>query len=219
MRLRLKRYRLHLRLVAVIAGGVAAGFVVTAWVPAAWAAALGGATTAVVTATVLGVQAELQRRSDSARRLPAALDVHSKENRFPLVRELSNPVSVGVHPAEAIELDGVINRVPFYIARDTEPELHAALRRTGFVLIVGESTAGKTRMAFEAMQLFLGNSYFVAPSSRDALAELLSQMTESGDYVMWLDDLERFWHRRADSFSSTSAARCSRPDCHPGYYA
>jgi hypothetical protein len=82
--------------------------------------------------------------------------------------------------------------VPPYVTRDIEPELHAELRHDGFVLLVGESTAGKTRAAFEAMRLLLRDSRFVAPSSREALPGLLHSLGETGDYVVWLDDLERF---------------------------
>jgi hypothetical protein len=109
-----------------------------------------------------------------------------------MVRDLSDPIAIGVHPAEAIEIAGAIDRLPPYITRDREPDLHAALRRGDFVLLVGESTAGKTRAAFEAMRLLLGDCRFVAPSSREALPGLLDSLDEAGDYVVWLDDLERF---------------------------
>lgn len=41
---------------------------------------------------------------------------------------MADPIGVGVHPAAALEITGVIDRVPPYITRDIEPELHAALR-------------------------------------------------------------------------------------------
>jgi hypothetical protein len=176
----------------MVAGGVAVGLVATAWVPDAWASAFGAVFTAVATSTVLSLQAEWRQRSDAARRLPASLEISTASGRFPAVRDLSDPVAVGVHPAAAVELEGAVDRVPPYISRDVEPELHAALRRGGLVLVVGESTAGKTRMAFEAMQMLLGRCRFAAPSSREALPELLEAMGRTGDYVVWLDDLERF---------------------------
>ena len=49
---------------------------------------------------------------------------------FPRVEELSDPVEIGVHPAEAVEAGGVIDRVPPYASRDVEAELHAALACT-----------------------------------------------------------------------------------------
>ena len=140
----------------------------------------------------LGVQAEWQRRSYLARSLPGALEASSASGRFPFVQDISDPIAMGVHPAAAVEVAGMIDRIPAYITRDIEPELHAALRRGGFVLLVGESVAGKTRAAFEATRLLLGRCRFAAPSSREALPALLEVLRDTGDYVMWLDDLERF---------------------------
>ncbi|MET7888629.1 hypothetical protein [Streptomyces avermitilis] len=73
-----------------------------------------------------------------------------------------------------------------------EPHLHAALRRGGFVLLVGESTAGKTRAAFEAIQLLRPDRDFVAPSARQAIDVLLDGWEATNGCVVWLDDLERF---------------------------
>ena len=187
-----KRFGLRLGIVAMITVGTAAGLLAAMWVPAGWAGVLGGSVTAVVSAVVLGAQAEWQRRSEVRRGLPARLEVSTAGGRFPLIRELSDPIAIGVHPAAAVEVAGKIDRVPPYIERDIEPELHAALHRGGFILLVGESTAGKTRAAFEAARLLLGGFRFAAPSSREALPDLLEILQESGDYVVWLDDLERF---------------------------
>ncbi|MET8857532.1 hypothetical protein [Streptomyces sp. NPDC004579] len=108
------------------------------------------------------------------------------------MREVRNPIAVGVHPAETIEQDGRVNRVPAYVTRDVEPHLHAALRRGGFVLLVGESTAGKTRAAFEAIQMLCPDRHFVAPSTREALEVIWDDWKASDACVVWLDDLERF---------------------------
>jgi hypothetical protein len=187
-----KRYEWRLRIAALLAGGAAVGLIVAFLVPQAWAVVFSGSLTAIVTAIALGVQVEWQRRSELTRRLPGALEVSSTSGRFPLVRDMTDPIGVGVHPAAALENAGVIDRVPPYITRDIEPELHAALRCGGFVLLVGESAAGKTRAAFEATQLLLADYHFAAPSSREALPDLLEVLKETGAYVVWLDDLEWF---------------------------
>jgi hypothetical protein len=145
-----------------------------------------------VTAVALGVQAEWSRRAEVVRRLPAGLEVSAADGRFPRVRELTDPITVGVHPAAPVRVGDALNRVPPYITRDIEPELHAAVERGGFVLLVGESTAGKTRAAFEAIRLLCGSYSFAAPASRDAFPALLEVLTETGDCVVWLDDLERY---------------------------
>ncbi|MFJ8637424.1 hypothetical protein [Streptomyces sp. NPDC093568] len=83
--------------------------------------------------------------------------------------------------------------MPSYVTRDCEPQLHAALRRQGFVLLVGESTAGKTRAAFEAMRLLLPDYSFIAPATRESVELLLEHWQElNEDCIVWLDDLERF---------------------------
>src|ERR1044072_5599554 len=184
-----KRYEWRLRIAALLAGGAAVGLIVAFLVPQAWAVVFSGSLTAIVTAIALGVQVEWQRRSELTRRLPGALEVSSTSGRFPLVRDMTDPIGVGVHPAAALENAGVIDRVPPYITRDIEPELHAALRCGGFVLLVGESAAGKTRAAFEATQLLLADYHFAAPSSREALPDLLEVLKETGAYVVWLGDL------------------------------
>src|SRR6266851_2079830 len=143
-----RKYRFWIRLSAVATGAATIGLVVAAWIPGARAAVLGAAVTAVVTTAVLGVQAQWRRRSDVVNSLPVALEIASSRGGFPLVRDVSDAVAAGVHPAAVLEVAGEADRVPPYITRDFEPELHAALRREGFTLLAGESTAGKTRAAF-----------------------------------------------------------------------
>ena len=187
-----RRYRLQIRLGAIAATGMAAGFLAVTLVPAAWAGAVGGLATVVVTAVALGVQAEWSRHVDVVRGLPSGLQISSAHGRFPRVRDLADPIAVGVHPAAPLKVGGVLNRVPPYIPRDIEPELHTALRDNDFIILVGESAAGKTRAAFEAMRRLYGDYRFAAPASRDVFPALLEVMTETADCVLWLDDLERF---------------------------
>jgi eukaryotic-like serine/threonine-protein kinase len=168
------------------------GLLAALWGSEAWAGVLGAAVAAVVSAVAVGVQTEMQRHAESARLRPRALDIPSPEGRFPLVRDMYDPIAVGVHPAETIEHGGAIDRVPEYVTRDMEPHLHAALRRGGFVLLVGESTAGKTRAAFEAVQLLHPDYHFAAPSMREAVEVLLNDWGAVRRCIVWLDDLERF---------------------------
>ncbi|MGW7385595.1 hypothetical protein [Streptomyces sp. NPDC054794] len=168
------------------------GLLAAVWGSEAWAGVLGAAVAAVVSAVAVGVQTERQRQAEAARRRPRALEIPSPGGRFPLVRDMHDPVAVGVHPAETVEQGGAIDRVPAYVTRDMEPQLHAVLRRGGFVLLVGEFTAGKTRAAFEAIQLLHPDYHFVAPSMREAVEVLLNDWGAVDRCVVWLDDLERF---------------------------
>lgn len=104
----------------ITAAGVLSGSTVvlaTWWLPAALASGLVALTTAVG-----GVRLARGTQLVTA---PGA--------RLPLVRDLDDPVALGVHRAAG-------QAVPAFIARDVTERLHEALRRDRFVLIVGEST-------------------------------------------------------------------------------
>lgn len=105
--------------------------------------------------------------------------------RPPLVRDLDGPVALGVHPAAG-------RSVPTFIARDVTERLHETLRRDQFVLIVGESTAGKTRAAYETVRALLPKHRLVEPSSGASAQDALSHAASLTRCVVWLDDLERF---------------------------
>ncbi|MFF2101729.1 hypothetical protein [Streptomyces sp. NPDC058202] len=184
--------RFWVRLVAVLLVSAVIGLAVALLGSEASAGVLGAAVAALVSVIAVGAQSDWQRRADAGRRRPESLEIVSPRRRFPLVRELHDPIAVGVHPAEARELEGRVDRVPSYVTRDMEPHLHAALRRGGFVLLVGESTAGKTRAAFEAVQLLRPDCEFVAPATRESIDLLLADWEAAKGCLIWLDDLERF---------------------------
>ena len=109
------------------------------------------------------------------------------------VDQLTNPLRVGVHPAAMAEADdGSRNRIPPFVERDVLADLRAALTTDNFVLIVGDSTAGKTRLAFEAMRAFLPSHCCVVPEWPDALADAVMEARARRPSVLWLDDLERY---------------------------
>lgn len=94
------------------------------------------------------------------------------------------------------------HQVP-YVTRMKELELSAkvaaARKRNGATVIIveGESTAGKTRMAYEVIRRLCGDAWFVAPETQNAAQKAfdLSTMPEIDGglpVVIWLDDLERF---------------------------
>ena len=88
-----------------------------------------------------GVQIQLNNPGQSLERWPSA------QTRLPLVRELNDPIRLGVHPA--VNQDG--DRTPGYVARDVDGPVEQSLREGSFVLIVGDSTSGKSRTAYEVM--------------------------------------------------------------------
>jgi hypothetical protein len=103
------------------------------------------------------------------------------------VRKLDDPVRMGVHKAAP---GG--SRVPPFVIRDRMSELEQALRTGGFVLVVGDSTAGKTRLAYEAMRACLPRHLCVRPLTSDAVPAALALARRKRRSIVWLDDLERY---------------------------
>jgi eukaryotic-like serine/threonine-protein kinase len=99
------------------------------------------------------------------------------------VRSVSDPVAVGVHRASG--------GLPPYARRDRHHDLVDLLRPGRFVLVVGDAAAGKTRLAWEAVQATLGRHRLFTPSPGD-LADDVDRMRASRRALLWLDDLERF---------------------------
>jgi len=129
-----------------------------------------------------------KRKADIADQRAAG--VQQPQGRLPLVREITNPVGIGVHPAPpgAVPAD----RVPVYVERHFDAELRAAIGRGGFTLLVGDAAAGKTRSAFEAMRAVVPGHVLIVPAgaahTRAAVASALSEPRS----VLWLDDLRTF---------------------------
>jgi tetratricopeptide (TPR) repeat protein len=187
----------------------AAGLVLIAGTPAGMAAAgvsapwlLAGATAGAAGVVVIGGIGQDRYRRQRARRTEQTLRVQHGSSAVladwkpPKVREIADPVLLGTHraaPAEAESGDASDGaEAPAYIPRDQDGELRELLAAGGFVLLVGDSTAGKTRMAFEALRATLPDHSLIAPDGLDAIPDAVSQAVEERRCVLWLDDLERF---------------------------
>ena len=82
--------------------------------------------------------------------------------------------------------------LPRYVSRDVDGLLSERIRRGGFFVLVGDSTAGKSRTAVEALRRVHPESMLVAPLTRDALPTAVAWARLHRNCVLWLDDLERF---------------------------
>jgi hypothetical protein len=118
---------------------------------------------------------------------------------LPKVRDITDPVRIGVHkaapaPARPVAGTGTPREEdpPAYVPRDIDEDLREQLKAGGFVLLVGDSTAGKSRAAFEAMAATLPGHLLIWPASRDAVPAALAHAAESRRCVVWLDDLEGY---------------------------
>ncbi|WP_435589442.1 tetratricopeptide repeat protein [Micromonospora chalcea] len=120
-------------------------------------------------------------RTAQQRRPPGAVRVRDAQPRY-----------LGVHPAIRVAGDG--GEVPPYVRRDADAELHTVLAagadRGCFVLLVGGSSAGKTRTLYEATATTLPDWWLTQPSSADDVRTLT--VAPTGHMVVWLDELRPF---------------------------
>ncbi len=118
------------------------------------------------------------------------------DGRLPKVRDITDPVMLGVHQAAAstiVARDGqAVSGPPAYVPRDVDAELREHLTGAGFVLLVGDSTAGKSRAAFEAVSATLSGHVLIRPSGREAVAAAVDRAARERRCVLWLDDLEGY---------------------------
>ncbi|MEY9937595.1 tetratricopeptide repeat protein [Streptacidiphilus sp. MAP5-3] len=106
---------------------------------------------------------------------------------LPLVRDCHDAIEFGVHPAA---LAGG-NRVPAYVRRDIDEDLETLLRPGRFVLLIGDSTAGKSRCAYEILQAQYADFLIHSPENGEEFSEGVLALADQRK-VIWLDDLERF---------------------------
>ncbi|GHE38163.1 hypothetical protein [Streptomyces capitiformicae] len=114
-------------------------------------------------------------------------------DRWPLAGAW-NALAAGAHRARPGE-DGT--ELPPYVRRDVDDELRDRVRtaaeRGGLVLVLGDSTAGKTRATFEAVRHVLPGHRVIVPPSRSAHPGRAPDAVERAGVpcLVWLDDLER----------------------------
>jgi hypothetical protein len=194
---RVKRNRIVLILVVACVLAIALGWMLDAADLTSRETAIGAGLTAWLAALASTVAQQqvtswLDRRA--VWREAAANGIYLLDGRLPLVSKLIDPVEIGAHPAaERPAAEGhPADRVPAYVRRDVDGALREALSESGFTLLVGDATAGKTRTAYEAMRAVLPGHVFIAPSSADGVAAAVVQARDRDNCVLWLDDLQAF---------------------------
>jgi hypothetical protein len=153
------------------------------------AAAAAGAAIATFAGGILQIQLSTamdERRRDRAAR---AQSIFMPGGKPPLVRDLTGPLTTGVHAA-ARRVTG--ERVPPYVPRDVDPALRQALGGSGFVLLSGTAAAGKTRAGYEAIRAVLPGHVFIAPKGTDDIAAAMKAARAERDCVLWLDSLQGY---------------------------
>jgi hypothetical protein len=117
--------------------------------------------------------------------------------RLARIRDLSDPFILGAHralPARAGD-----EAIPPFVERDLARVLAGLLDVSRFVLVTGESTAGKTRLAYEAMRSRLPGHMLIWPGNKPELPEALVLALDYRQAVVWLDDLE--WYLGPDGLT------------------
>ena len=128
----------------------------------------------------------------------------------------ADPRRLGVHAA--ISVPGMADEVlPEYVPRDADDgelgvraKVAAAAKRGGFVLLVGGSSVGKTRSAFEAVTALLPEWWLVHPSGPGEVAALAAAPTPRT--VVWLDELQRYLDGEHGLTGGVVRARLNAPD-------
>jgi hypothetical protein len=175
--------------VAAAALAAVAGALTRVWLPGAFASGAGAVVAVAAGAWTARGTSALQA-GDERRRVLAGGVWLERSGRLPLVSELDDPVLLGVHPATAG--GSRRDRCPAFVARDVSGQVCEVLGRERFVLLVGESTAGKSRAAYELIRAGLPGYRVVQPSRRDTAEAAAGLAARTRRSVLWLDDLERF---------------------------
>ena len=109
--------------------------------------------------------------------------------RLPRVDHVLNPAVVGVRPP-----------FPSYVKRETDKDLLDILKGEEisggegrrFILLVADSTAGKTRSAFEALKNAVPDHVLIAPRDQANLEPIIGRALRMRRCVLWLDSIEKF---------------------------
>ena len=120
----------------------------------------------------------------------------------PVVAAITSPTMLGVHRAAPsaglVTMDGqgpvadVYPGAPAYVPRHFDGDLAERVAAGGFVLLVGDSAAGKTRSAFQAISVTVPGHVLICPAGRGAVAAAVAMAAEQRRCVLWLDNLEQY---------------------------
>ncbi|MCX5172033.1 hypothetical protein ACK389_14115 [Streptomyces antibioticus] len=167
---------------AVGAGGFAVALSAM-WTSGPLAAGIGAAVTTVITLVTDRVQPQAVQPQATAL-------LRSASGGIPRLGQVDRPELAGVHPADGHPDHPRL--APPYIRRDADTVLRRAVQENGFVLVVGESAAGKTRLVYEVARSCFPRHAFVRPMTRPALAHAIKVASRRRRAVLWLDDLENY---------------------------
>ncbi|MEV6871627.1 hypothetical protein [Amycolatopsis sp. NPDC051128] len=150
--------------------------------------------TAIIFLSVCGLATEQARQPwlDAWERVAAA---HMRHPAGAVRVRQARPRLLGVHTA--IHVDDAAGEMPVYVPRDRDPDLCTAINAAGgpggFVLLVGSSSVGKSRMLFEAVREELPQWWLLHPANADAIRAFAAAPTQRT--ILWLDELQYYLDR------------------------
>jgi tetratricopeptide (TPR) repeat protein len=194
--------RLGLGVAGLALLAAAPGLAAAAGVQNRYALVAAAAVAAVVVAVAVVWQERFRRRAQhrDERDLQIEDGCLVLAGRLPRIREITDLRKLGVHRAATLsramvksdDADGATEHLPAYVPRDFDQELRERIAAGGFVLLVGDSTAGKSRAAAEAMIATLADHVLIAPERQDAVSAAVDKAERTANCVLWIDDLEGF---------------------------
>ncbi|MCU7823870.1 hypothetical protein [Kitasatospora sp. DSM 101779] len=138
---------------------------------------------------------ERLRRAAQSEKREKHSSANSTLSRIPLSAALENPYALEVH--KPIVVAGAPAGLPAYIPRTHDATLQSAVlsQKTQLIVLVGGSSTGKTRAAYEALKkLPSGWNFYhpLAPSKAEALISYLEGGGNLGKTVIWLNELQDY---------------------------
>jgi uncharacterized protein len=115
--------------------------------------------------------------------------LRQETSSFRPIAEATDPARLGVHPALPTAWRP---EMPPYVPRDIDARLDEALGAERLVVLLGDSTAGKSRTAYEALRRLPPGRWLLVPRGSGSLQRLADTGIELRDTVIWLDDLEQY---------------------------
>jgi tetratricopeptide (TPR) repeat protein len=110
----------------------------------------------------------------------------------------ADPLLLGVH--RPIEVEGAQGSLPAYVPRDFDDgpggirqKLREAARGGGFVVLLGSSSTGKSRSAYEAVRDLLPDWWLVHPDPDDNRWSEKLSAARIAPTVVWLDQLQQYF--------------------------
>ncbi|WP_328506299.1 hypothetical protein [Streptomyces sp. NBC_00391] len=130
----------------------------------------------------------------SAQRAPVRDDGGREDWLGRPVEEYNDPFLLEVH--RPIQIQGAPSEVPDYVMRNHDDYLRNALTEGGsnLIVLVGGSSTGKTRAAYEAVRKLTGWRLYhpLFPSKTDALIAALRSNTLRARTIIWLNELQDY---------------------------